>query len=52
VVLQPTYHIWKKIPWVLELSYWLDTALLVSIFSKIFDIQILVRLIACVVFRM
>jgi hypothetical protein len=42
--------LWKKFAWVLGLSYWLGTALLVSIFSKFIDTQIIVGLIVCVVF--
>ncbi|CAJ2662978.1 unnamed protein product [Trifolium pratense] len=52
VVPQPTYHLWKKFAWVIGLSYLFGHALLVSIFSKLFDAQVLVGLIVCVVFQL
>jgi hypothetical protein len=39
---QPTYQLWMKFAWMIRLSYWLATALLVSIFSKFIDTQILI----------
>jgi hypothetical protein len=52
VVPQPTYHLWKEFAWVLGLSYWFGTTLLISFFSKFIDTQVLVGLIVYVVFRM
>jgi hypothetical protein len=48
----PTYQLWMKFAWMIGLSYWFATALLVSIFSKFIDTQILIGLFVCVVFRM
>jgi hypothetical protein len=52
MVPQPTYHLWKKFVWVIGLSYWFGTTLLVSRFSNLIDTQVFAGLIVCVVFRM
>ncbi|KAK2454000.1 hypothetical protein QL285_001607 [Trifolium repens] len=52
VVPQPTYHLWKKFAWVIGLSYWFGTTLLISLFSNLIDTEVFAGLIVCVVFRM
>jgi hypothetical protein len=42
---------WKKFAWVIGLSYWFGTTLLVSLFSKLIDTQVFIGLIVCVGFR-
>jgi hypothetical protein len=52
VVSQPTYHVCRKFVWLLGLSYWFCSIVLVSSSLKLIDIQILDGLIICVVFRL
>ncbi|XP_045790029.1 uncharacterized protein LOC123884839 [Trifolium pratense] len=52
VVPQPTYHVWKNLAWLLGLSYWFCSILLVSNSFKLIDVQTLVGLVNCIVFRM
>jgi hypothetical protein len=52
VVPQPTYHVWKIFAWLLGLSYWFCSVLLVFNSLKFIDVKILVSLVNCVVLRM
>jgi hypothetical protein len=49
VVPQPTYHVCRNFAWLLGLSYWFCSILLVSNSLKFIDVQILVGLVNCVV---
>jgi hypothetical protein len=52
VVPQPTYHVCRKFAWLLGLSYWFCSIVLVSSSFKLIDIQLLDDLVIYVVLRL